>query len=72
MLEAAQRNWKEEVLETACDRFERRLSEEVGGLRIEMAQMHVSLVRWMFVFWIGQLAATISIVAVILRAVNLF
>ncbi len=71
LLESAQRDWKEDVLETACERFERRLSEEVGSLRVEMAQMHGSLLRWMFVFWIGQLMTTLTVVAMILRTVNL-
>lgn len=59
----------------ANDRFERRLSEEVGRLRGDvtqaMAQLHGSLVRWMFACWIGQLAVTLSVVAMILRSVNL-
>ena len=64
-------DWKEDVLELACERFERRLSEEAGTLRVDMAGMHSSLLRWMFVFWIGQLMTMLSIVATILRAVNL-
>ena len=64
-------DWKEDVLELACERFERRLSEETGTLRVDMAGMHSSLLRWMFVFWIGQLMTMLSIVATILRAVNL-
>jgi hypothetical protein len=71
LLESAQTDWKEDVLDTASDRFERRLSEGVVGLRVEMAQMHTSLLRWMFVFWIGQLMTMLSVVAMILRAVNL-
>ncbi len=84
-----QREWKEDVLETACERFERRLSEdlavvhrEIDGVRLEMANqrvdmtqqmahMHTSLLRWMFVFWIGQLMTVVGIVAAMLRAVNL-
>ena len=78
----AQREWKEDVLETACERFERRLSEEIGDVRLEMANlrvdttqqmahMHTSLLRWMFVFWIGQLMAIAGIVFTMLRAVKL-
>ena len=77
-----QREWKEDVLETACERFERRLSENIGDVRLEMAnqrvdmtsqmaRMHTSLLRWMFVFWIGQLMATIGVVATMLRVANL-
>jgi hypothetical protein len=71
LLESAQTDWKEDVFNTASDRFERRLSEGVAGLRGEMTQMHSSLLRWMFVFWIGQLLTMLSVVAMILRAVNL-
>ena len=69
------RQWKQDVLETAADRFERRLIEETAGLRLEMAEvkrdmarMETRLIRWMFIFWIGQLGVTLTIVGVILRA----
>lgn len=75
-------DWKKDVLETAADRFERRLTEEVGQLRLEMssmraefkgdmAHMHGSLLRWMFAFWIGQLGITLTVVGIVLRAVRL-
>jgi hypothetical protein len=74
--------WKKDVLETAADRFERRLTEESAALRLDMANMraefksdmgrlHGSLIKWMFVFWIGQLGITLTIVGVVLRAVRL-
>lgn len=53
--------WKKDVLESAADRFERRLTEVEGTLRVEMARMEVRLIRWMFVFWLGQLAAMIAL-----------
>lgn len=61
-------DWKKDVLETAADRFERRLTEETGKLRVAMARMETRLVAWMFVFWIGQLGVTLGVVAMILRA----
>ena len=60
--------WKKDVLESASDRFERRLTDETGQLRVEMARMEIRLIRWMFVFWLGQLGVTLSAVALILRA----
>ena len=42
--------WKKDVLRTASDRFERRLTEEMSTVRLEMAAMRVSLLRWMFGF----------------------
>lgn len=60
--------WKKDVLESAADRFERRLTDETGKLRIDMSRMEVRLIRWMFVFWIGQLGVTLTVVMMILRA----
>ena len=72
------RQWKEDVLETAADRFERRLSEELGvfrvevvrelaSMRVENAKLHTSLVRWMFFFWIGQFAITLTVFGLLFR-----
>lgn len=60
--------WKRDVLESAADRFERRLTDETGKLRIDMSRMEVRLIRWMFVFWIGQLGVTLTVVMMILRS----
>ena len=61
--------WKQEVLPTATERFERRLTDESGSLRVDMALMETRLVRWMFVFWLGQLGANLAITAFVLRAI---
>jgi hypothetical protein len=62
------------------ERFERRLAEEfgrlrvamsgemsglrgeMGGLRAEMAYKHAELLKWAFLFWIGQAATVVGIV----------
>jgi hypothetical protein len=38
MLDDTSREWKEDVLQTAGDRYERRLSEELGKFRVEVAK----------------------------------
>ncbi len=45
-LDAARQQWKEEVLETAADRFERRLTHEASGLRVAIADSRLSIIRW--------------------------
>ena len=67
MWEMPARQWKEDVLDAANDKFERRLSEESGALRLEMAAVrleiarsHNRLLRWQFGFWLTQLLATIA------------
>jgi hypothetical protein len=64
MLNLTLMEWKKDVLEASADRFERRLTEETGKLRVEMAGMETRLIAWMFVFWLGQLGAMV----VLLRA----
>lgn len=38
------------------------LRGEMGGLRAEMAGLRAELLKWMFGFWVGNVAATIGIV----------
>jgi hypothetical protein len=82
VLDAERKNWKEDVLITATDRFERRLMHEVGllrhefhtalqdgltGIRNELAATRVEMLRWSFVFWIGQVAALAGFLAIMLH-----
>jgi hypothetical protein len=89
------------VLVLAAERFDRRLGEEIGalrldmakefaavrvemakefgavrgemaamgaGLRTEMAQTRFSMLKWAFLFWVGQLVAMTGIMTLLLRA----
>ena len=59
-LTSKSREWKKDVLETADDRFERRMSEELAKMRSEISKMHISILRWMFAFWVTALAANFA------------
>lgn len=70
--------WREDVLTFVEERFERRLAQEMGSLRIEMAGFRNDMVReiattktdilkWSFVFWIGQVAAIAGLMAIAWR-----
>jgi hypothetical protein len=78
--EAGQR-WKEDVLSIAAERFERRLAEELGAfrveiakefatMRVELATMRADLLKWSFLFWIGQFAAVSAMMAFLLRTIG--
>jgi hypothetical protein len=45
-LDELHRDWKDQVLETAADRFERRLTQELSTVRMEMAGLRLSIIRW--------------------------
>jgi hypothetical protein len=62
LLDAEQQTWSERVLTIVTERFERRLVEEVAKLRIELAKDRFEVVKWMFLFWLGQIAAMTAIV----------
>jgi hypothetical protein len=82
LLDSERKDWSDHVMTTATDRFERRLTQEIaplrqdfhtalqGGLaaiRAELATTRVELLRWSFVFWIGQVAAIAGLLAFMLR-----
>jgi hypothetical protein len=45
-LDTAGHQWREQVLETATDRFERRVAQEMSAVRIEIAVSRLSTIRW--------------------------
>ena len=74
--------WKEEVLDAASDRFERRLAIEMSDLRVEVCAMihedltrlrqelataRVEMLKWSFAFWVGQVVAIAGLLAFMLR-----
>jgi hypothetical protein len=100
LLTDARKEWTAEVIGTAVDRFERRLTEETSKLRIEMAALRSDLrqemgalrsdlrqemgglrsdlrqemadqrfeiLKWAFLFWVGQFFAVAGLAAVLIR-----
>ncbi len=53
---------KKDILATKLD-----LAELKGELRVEMASHKAEIIKWMFIFWIGQLAAMIAIAELIIK-----
>ena len=80
-LMAAERDdWSADAVDRATDRFERRLTEEVSGLKLEfrhelhdgltavrqeLAKTRVEWLKWSFLFWIGQLTAIAGLLALL-------
>lgn len=84
LVESSRTEWTEQVLTLAEARFERRLTHEISAFRAEitrelaaireeftreLAAVRVELIRWSFVFWIGQVAVMIGVLAFMLRGV---
>jgi hypothetical protein len=69
-LEDAARTWRDDVLSVAAERFDRRLTEETARLRVEFAVLRADMIKWSFLFWIGQVAAMAGIMALLLRTMR--
>ena len=81
LLDGEKADWTDKVLSISTDRFERRLTEEISTLRIELhdglagirqelATVRVEFLRWSFLFWAGQLAAIAGLIAFMFRAIG--
>ena len=58
----------------AEERFEHRLKSEISQFRVEMVErisdLRFDLLKWNFLFWIGQIAALTGILSFLLRDVR--
>jgi hypothetical protein len=81
LFDTERKDWSEQVFSVSADRFERRLTEELAGLRLELrdglssvrqelATTRVEWVKWSFVFWTGHLAAMAGLLAFMLRGLR--
>jgi len=68
LLNQAQAEQKNGILEFVEQKFERRLSEEVSKLEVRIASVEskiseakADLIKWMFIFWVGQVAVILGI-----------
>jgi hypothetical protein len=50
--------------------LDRKSAEIKAELRLEMATLKFDLLKWNFLFWVGQLAALTAILSVMLRDVR--
>jgi glycerol-3-phosphate dehydrogenase len=52
-------------ISTLEEKFERRLSEEISKLRVELLEKisssYTNVIKWMFIFWIGQIGTILGI-----------
>jgi VIT1/CCC1 family predicted Fe2+/Mn2+ transporter len=42
-------------------KLDKRITDEVAGLKVEIATTRAELIRWMFIFWVGQIGVLIGI-----------
>jgi hypothetical protein len=67
LLNQADGQTKVDVLTVVEEKFERRLIEEISKLDIKISETKADLIRWMFVFWMGQIGALLGILFAFFR-----
>lgn len=74
LFDQASKSAKENILETAADRIERHLTDfkaevkvEIAGVKAEVSNVKADLIKWMFVFWIGQIAVLSGIIVALIK-----
>ena len=79
LINEAQKETQNNVIKFVEEKFEKRLSEELAKVRVEIAEVKTELIeriealktndekvkseliRWMFIFWVGQIGAVLGI-----------
>jgi hypothetical protein len=71
LFETEEEIWSTRMLSVIAERYERRLSEEIGGLRValvrEIHDARVETFKWAFFFSVGQVAAMAGLLTIIFR-----
>jgi len=72
LINEAQKETQNNVIKFVEEKFEKRLSEELAKVRVEIAEVktelieriekkHSDTIKWMFIFWVGQIGAILGI-----------
>ena len=58
---------KNDIVQLVEETFERRLSEELAKLRIDIQVTKTEMIRWMFIFWVGQIAVLVGLLLALVK-----
>ena len=71
LINQAAKEQREESLQFLEEKFERRLTEEISGLKTELVtrieRTRSEMIRWMFIFWVGQVAVLTGILFAVFK-----
>jgi hypothetical protein len=67
---------KRDVIEIVEEKFERRLSEEIVNLKADLTEKIVNnkaeMIKWMFIFWIGNVLTVVGGMIGLLKLAKVF
>ncbi len=57
----------EATIITVEEKFERRLTEEIAKLDKKISETKAELIKWMFIFWAGQIIVLVAILSLFFK-----
>ncbi len=48
-------------------RFDKRLTEGISGVRTEIQKSKTDTIKWMFIFWVGQIGVLLGIIFAVIK-----
>ena len=78
LINKADEEVKEDILVFVEEKFEKRLTEEIGkvneriskeiaGLTNLISEVKADMIKWMFIFWVGQIGVIIGILSIFFK-----
>ena len=67
ILNAVENTAQHTTLQIAEERFEKRLAQVQSGLEAKIAESKIDIIKWMFIFWVGQLGSMTAILFVFFK-----
>ena len=57
----------ETTIITVEEKFERRLTEEIAKLNKKISETKAELIKWMFIFWAGQIIVLVAVLSLFFK-----
>ncbi|MEO0276070.1 MAG: hypothetical protein ABIM60_04760 [candidate division WOR-3 bacterium] len=51
-------------------RLDKRITEETARLRVEISRSYANIIKWMFIFWVGQIGVITAILFTFLKFIR--
>ncbi len=63
---------KFDVIQVVEEKFERRLIEEISKVKVEIANTKAEIIKWMFIFWLGNIISILGGIFALLKLAKVF
>ncbi len=51
-------------------KLDKRITEEISKLRVEISRTYANIIKWMFIFWVGQIGVITAILFTFLKFIR--